>query len=157
MATWVRVEGLNNWYSSLMLTDDWDPGDAHWQLTASGQIVLGVRAVNDQQHDVDYATQPILGPSHLGQWVHIATVYDKPNNLVAHYLNGNRVLEERLQYPITLQIGSASIGNWTQTRTPFILPPIRSLNGRIDEFVILRRVLSHDEVKRMYELGKPNS
>ena len=69
----------------------------------------------------------------------------------------DRVLEERLQYPITLQIGSASIGNWTQTRTPYILPPIRSLNGRIDEFVILRRVLSHDEVKRMYELGKPNS
>ena len=34
---------------------------------------------------------------------------------------------------------------------------IRSLNGRIDEFAILSRVLSPEEIRVMYEVGKPSS
>jgi hypothetical protein len=158
MATWVRIEGLNNCYSSLMLTDDFHPEAAHWQLTASGQIILGVRSANKRQPNVDYASPAILGPSSLGQWVHIATVFDNQHRRIFHYLNGNRVSEERLHYPVTLQIGSATIGNWSQTVMPSPhLCPIRSLNGRIDEFAILRRVLTSAEIKEMYELGKPSS
>ncbi len=161
MAAWVRIEGLNHWYSSLMLTDDFDPGEAHWQLTASGQIVLGVAAADEGQRNVDYDSRPLLGPSYLGQWVHIATVYDKPRNRVSHYLNGTCVFERRLQYPITLRIGAATIGNWNWNPTAMPAMPdsstIRSLNGRIDEFVILCRVLTGAEIKEMYEEGKPSS
>jgi Concanavalin A-like lectin/glucanases superfamily len=157
MATWVRIEGLNNWYSSLMLTDDWDPGEAHWQLTSTAQIVLGVHRTNQGHHNVDYGSSPILGPSYLGQWVHIATVYDKERMTVAHYLNGNRVYEERLHFPVTLGIGPATVGNWSQTRLSDDVPRIRSLNGRMDEFVILRRVLTAAEIKEMYDVGKPSS
>jgi len=186
-ATWVRIEGLNNWFSSLILSDDWDPGEAHWQLTMHGEIELAVcetiealhdgesspapnleRQESPQDHTVwrakgsDYRTSPILGPSYLGQWVHIATVYDKDHNFVAHYLNGNCVAQKKLRLPIPLRIGSATIGNWALTKQlldkpPRILNPTRSLNGRIDEFVILQRALSGEEIKQMYELGKPDS
>ena len=35
--------------------------------------------------------------------------------------------------------------------------PIRSLNGRMDEFGIFARAMSEDEIRDMYEAGKPGS
>ncbi len=157
MATWVRIEGLDNRLSSLVLTDDWDPAEVHWQLGSTGEIVFGVHSADDGQRNVDYVSPPVLGPRDLGQWVHIATVYDKGRNRITHYLNGSSVFEERLDYPIAVQIGAATIGNWSQTRSSDHIPRIRSLNARIDEFVILRRVLTSGEIKEMYEVGKPSS
>jgi len=34
LAAWVRLEGLNYWLSALMLTDGWDLGEPHWEITA---------------------------------------------------------------------------------------------------------------------------
>jgi hypothetical protein len=157
LATWVRIEGLNKVSSSLMMTDDWDPAEAHWQLSPDGKIVFGVHAVTLDQRIVYCTSLPVLGPSYFGQWVHIATVYDPEHNVLAHYLNGNLVAQVQPKHAIPAQIGSATIGNWTPTREPYLSYPSRSLNGRIDEFLIMRRALAGDEIKRMYELGKPNS
>jgi hypothetical protein len=157
LATWVRIEGLNKESSSLMMTDDWDPADAHWRLSGDGKIIFAVHAVTSNQSTVVCYSLPVLGPSYLGQWVHIASVYDPEHKVLAHYLNGNLVAQIQPQHAIAARIGSATIGNFTPTREPYLSSPSRSLNGRIDEFLIMRRALSGDEIKRMYELGKPNS
>ena len=137
-----------------MLTDDWDLGEAHWQLTGKGEIYLGVRLPQSGVGD-GHGSPPVLGPDDLGRWIQLVTVYDKSTNMVSHYLNGERVSQGRLRVPITLRIGAASIGNWRTSHCDF--DPVRSLNGRIDEFAILRRLLSSSEIKMMFEVGKPSS
>ncbi len=155
LAAWVRIEGLNTWLSSLMLTDDWAPGSPHWQINADGQIILGVLS-EGQLGDSGHRSPTVLGPSDLGRWVHLATVYDSRRNLITHYRDGSPVSHGSLPKPTPLRIGHADIGNWNVSR-PHFPDKIRSLNGRIDEFAILRRALGDDEIRRMYELGKPNS
>jgi hypothetical protein len=159
LATWVRLEGLNTTSSSLMMTDDWDPEEAHWRLSPQGEIIFGVHAAasTPDRGAVSCHSLPVLGRGYLGQWVHIVTVYDMEQKLLSHYLNGNLVAQKSREDMIPARIGAATIGNWTPTREPFLTSPPRTLNGRIDEFVILRRALTGDEIKHMYEVGKPNS
>jgi Concanavalin A-like lectin/glucanases superfamily len=155
LAAWVRMEGLNFWLSALMLTDGWDLGEVHWQITADGELLLGVSLPDT--HDGDgHRSPPVLGPQDLGRWVHLATVYDKQTNLITHYLDGKRVSQGYLRVPTTMRIGPANLGNWNPY-PDFLRNSRRSLNGRIDEFAILRRALTDDEVRQMYEMGKPNS
>src|SRR5262249_53677488 len=40
---WVRVDSFDQKLSALMLTDGWDEGAPHWQLTDQGTVLLGVR------------------------------------------------------------------------------------------------------------------
>jgi hypothetical protein len=155
LTAWVRMEGLNFWLSALMLTDGWDLGEVHWQITANGELLLGVSLPDT--HDGDgHRSPPVLGPKDLGRWVHLATVYDKRTNLIVHYLDGKRVSQGLLRVPTTMRIGPANLGNWNPG-PDFIKNSRRSLNGRIDEFAILRRALTDDEVRRIYELGRPSS
>jgi hypothetical protein len=154
LAAWIRIEGVNNWLSSLMLTDDWEPREAHWQITVKGEIILGV--MQDDGGGDGHHSPPVIGPNDLGKWVHIVTAYDSASNCISHYLNGNIVSQGALSIPVPLRIGSANIGNWNNARYHDI-DAIRSLNGRIDEFALFRRVLSMEEIKQMYELGKPSS
>jgi Concanavalin A-like lectin/glucanases superfamily/FecR protein len=154
LAAWIRIEGVNNWLSSLMLTDDWEPREAHWQITVRGEIILGV--MQDDGGGDGHHSPPVIGPELLGHWVHIVTVYDADTNRIIHYLNGSPVSQGALSIPVPLRIGSANIGNWNNARYHDI-DAIRSLNGRIDEFAIFRRVLSKEEIKQMYDLGKPSS
>jgi hypothetical protein len=151
LAAWVRIEGFDRWLSSLMLTDDWEPGEVHWQLSDKGEMILGVR----QGTGVNYFSPAVLGPGDLGRWVLLVTVYDSGQEAVLHYLDGKPVSRHHIEATIPLRIGAAEIGNWTTRK--FSADPIRSLNGRMDEFGIFGRALSGDEVRAMYELGKPSS
>jgi Concanavalin A-like lectin/glucanases superfamily/FecR protein len=153
LAAWVRVEGLNNWLSSLMLTDGWELGEVHWQINAKGELILGVR-LGDGPDD-GHRSPPVLTPKDLGRWVHLATTYDSRRNVVTHYVDGAAVSRGALPVATLVKIGAANIGNWNAP--PTYHEPIRSLNGRIDEFVISRRALADHEISRMYEIGKPST
>jgi hypothetical protein len=153
LAAWVRVEGLNQWLSSLMLTDGWEPGEVHWQINAKGQLILGVLLGGGP--DDGHRSPTVLEPKDLGRWVHLATTYDSRRNVVTHYVNGARVSQGSLPVATTVKIGSANIGNWTAP--PTYHEPTRSLNGRIDEFVILKRAMTEQEIARVYEIGKPST
>ena len=67
----------------------------------------------------------------------IATVFDGGSNVISHYMNGTKVGEEQIPeefIPEKVEIGSASIGNWSEPRyrkTPEFA--IRNLNGKMDE------------------------
>ena len=75
-----------------------------------------------------------------------------------HYLNGEEISRDSAppeKGVDALVIGSSQIGNWglpTRSDPGFA---IRNLNGRLDEFAILKSVLSPQEVKTLYLNGKP--
>jgi hypothetical protein len=152
LACWVRVEGFDRFLSSLMLTEGHDVGEVHWQFTDTGKLLLGVKA--DAEWSQDYYSGVVLRPYDLGRWMHLACVYDRHVGIVAHYLDGRRVSTEPIRKNVTLRFGATDIGNWVPE--VFRAYRIRNLNGRVDEFALLDKALSDDEIKSMYEAGRPN-
>jgi ferric-dicitrate binding protein FerR (iron transport regulator) len=152
LACWVRINGFDRFLGSLMLTEGHDVGEIHWQFTDTGRLLLGVKA--DAKWSQDYYSGMVLDPSDVGRWIHLACVYDRETGRVSHFLNGQRVSTAAIRKNVMLRIDKAELGNWT----PEIYKDhrIRALNGRMDEFVMLKRALSDEEVIELFEAGQPN-
>ena len=97
-------------------------------------------------------------PSLAGRWLHLATVYNVDDKSVTHYLNGQSLSRDVIpdgQMVRATRLGTASIGNWSMPTRPDQEFAVRNLNGTIDEFMLLSSALSDDEIKEIYENGKP--
>ncbi|MCB1076585.1 MAG: hypothetical protein KDM64_02050 [Verrucomicrobiae bacterium] len=150
LAAWVRIEGFDRWLSSLMLTDGWEEGEIHWQISDKGELVVGVSGGQNS------FSVPVIHPRDLGRWMHLAVVVDGSGEKgkITHYVDGEVIESPEASKPFPpLRIGDAEIGNWQSEGRD---NSIRSLNGRIDEFVILGRVMSGEEIRAMCEAGRPN-
>ena len=152
LMTWVRVDYFDNRLNALLLSDGWEPHELHWELDGKGILIFALK--NGARCD----SPVVLGENQLGLWTHLATVYAPARHLLAHYVNGREV--KRIRIPATgrVVIGSANLGNYTDP------PPdvrsdrlIRSLHGRIDEFVIFDQALAAKEIQAIYDVGKPAS
>ncbi len=158
-AAWVRIDAIENRFNSLMLTDGFDPGEAHWQIDHRGRLILGVRndwRPGDRVYRThwfkDYASPPVITPEKFGRWIHLATVYDRRAQRVTHYADGAPVWSEPLAWNIALHIGEAELGNWGVVRDDDV-NPIRNLCGRMDEFALFREALSAAEIRELYRRG----
>ncbi len=174
LSCWVRIDSLQNRYNALFMADGYENGEPHWQIRDDGRMMLSVMV--DDSQDVEffnkrdrrlvrdaglhrvYYTPPIWSEDDSGQWLHLAAVYDPENRRVRQYVNGAIVSEEVIADRMLvrrLRIGAAEIGNWGQ---PFRDTPwfaVRNLDGMIDEMWVLDAALSADEIRQLYEMGKP--
>ncbi|EMI16402.1 FecR protein domain protein [Rhodopirellula maiorica SM1] len=152
LAAWVRVDGLDRLLSSLLLTDGWDAGEVHWQFDQLGQLGLSV----SQASGVAWRyTPPLVDLTRLGQWIHVASVFDGRSKTVRHYFNGQRVpCEASLDYDGPLRIGDAELCNWGRP-VDKTSHAIRNFNGRMDEFLMLGDALDENEIGQIYEAGNP--
>jgi len=151
-AAWVRVDGLDRQFNTLMLTDGYDVGEPHWQIDRAGRLVLGVHHEERVQHN--YTSAPIFDLKRLGQWVHLATVYDSAERHAQHYLNGQLIHDEKLKRLTPIRIGDAEIGNWGRPIGPTHMA-IRNFNGRMDEFSLYRVALTAAEIQQLFLAGQP--
>ena len=143
-AAWIRVDSLDRWLSSLFLTDGFDTGEVHWQISDEGRLILGIsnkRIPNTQ-------TEPVILPEDLGRWMHVAVTVDRKTHFVSHYLDGIKVMSDQRKNIPPLKLGGGEIGNWQAHNANY---PIRSFNGRIDEFIILKRAMTDSEIADLYE------
>ncbi|PQO29024.1 LamG-like jellyroll fold domain-containing protein [Blastopirellula marina] len=159
---WTRIDSLDRMFNSLFLTDSYDLGEPHWQILESGQLYFSVRpvprAVNAGPKDFKALSPKFWNPTLQGKWIHLAVAFDWDSRTIVHYLNGSelsRHLVPAEQMPPAVQIGAASIGNWELPTNPDAKFAVRNLNGRIDEFMIFSSALSSDEIRDIYENGKP--
>lgn len=156
MATWVRVHSFDRWLSSLLLTDDFNTGALHWQLSDKGEMIVGARfkSVGATFEDVAYNayTPKLLGPEDFGRWVHFAMVYDPNSQKVNQYLNGELVHAHDIPVLQTIKLGNCEIGNWSKRSGE---NGLRSLNGRMDEFMIFSSAFDSQQIKELYLNGKP--
>ncbi|MEP3478199.1 MAG: LamG-like jellyroll fold domain-containing protein [Fuerstiella sp.] len=150
-STWVRVDGLDRLRNSLLLTDGFRKNGIHWQLRQDGSLNLGMRYANNRAHN--YLTKPIFDLFRLGQWVHLATVYDTEEARVSHYVNGQLAHRQGLKrYAVgKLKIGKATIGNWSGRGAS----DVRNFNGCMDELIVFGEALNDEEIRGIYELGRP--
>lgn len=158
---WVRIDSLDRWYNSLFLTDNYNQGEPHWQILDTGQIYFSVRPAKRGTKgppDRKVLSPSFWKPSMSGKWLHLATTYEVESKLTTHYLNGEVLHAESIpesQLVQTTRIGVATIGNWSESTLPDARFAIRNLNGRIDEFAIFAAALKAEEIKEMYDHGKP--
>ena len=153
-AAWIRLDALQEAISALLLTDRYEEGNPHWQITQEGQLALGVSHGDaDIRSRNKYRSPPVFGPDQLGTWTHVATVYDHSKGLVTHYVNGQSVSRQEMLVRLPLRIEAAEIANWVVPRETGA-EPIRNFNGRIDEFLLFREALEPHEIRQMYEAGR---
>lgn len=173
-ACWVRIDSLEHAYNALFMSDGYETGEVHWQIRNDGRVMFSVMVDDTQSRthfsEVEqqmvrtaglsrvYYSDSIWDVSKSGQWVHLVAVYDPANRRVLQYANGRQIGAAEIidLFSIdTLRIGPAEIGNWGQ---PFRKTPsfaVRNLNGSIDEMAVFGKALPADEVKKLYEQGRP--
>lgn len=139
----VRIQGFDRWLSSLILTDGFDPGEIHWQISDRGEMILGIGAALP---GINTYSPPVIRPADLGRWLQVAVTIDRRSGEVIHYLDGEEVAREIKREIPPLRFGNAEIGNWQSQASSH---PIRSFNGRIDEFMIFQRALSAAEIEQL--------
>lgn len=158
-ACWVKIDSLDRWYNSLFLTDSYQRGEPHWQILDTGQLFFSVRlggGPGKGHHKV--LSPPFWDASLSGRWLHLATTYDVETKTTTHFLNGEKLSEERIPDQLFVQhtcIGKATIGNWSSPTRPEADFAIRNLNGSMDEFVLFRDALKPDEIRALFIQGSP--
>ena len=162
--TWVKIDSLDRWYNSLLLTDGHELHEPHWQIMDDGRLFFSVKAherLANRKGKFD-DKQEVFSPSFWtpalsGKWVQIAVTYDGASGTAVHYVNGEalhrEVLEENMRVN-TVKVGPASIGNWSEPKRDDPHFAVRNLNGSMDEFAIFNEALSAEEIQDLYEKGR---
>jgi hypothetical protein len=151
LMTWVRVDAIERPFHGLMMTDGWQHGSVHWQITQSGRVRLGIHGDRTSK---DYDTEPVFPAASLGRWIHLCTVYDKSSREVVHYVDGRVSARHPLKFDTALRLGNVELGNWGSPIEGSHYG-IRHLNGRMDEFLLFGKALREDEVRELYLVGAP--
>ncbi|MCF6311282.1 MAG: FecR domain-containing protein [Verrucomicrobiales bacterium] len=153
---WVRIDGMDRLWVSLLLTDDWKLGSPHWQIEQTGEMILGV---GTRGGNPNFYSKKEIGFEDLGRWMFLATVFDSEKLEVRHLIDGRVVsrapivdLEKRLP----LKFGAMEMGNY---HPPGVAGTknVRNFNGRIDEFMLFNRALSDEELNEIFQVGRPDA
>lgn len=150
LAAWVRIDGLDRPLCSLMLTDGFDSGEVHWQFNSRGELGMAIEGTSLN----DYS-RPLVDLNDLGKWIHVASTYDRQAGQVHQYFNGELIGSFTVTDTVAARFGAAELGNWGKS-IDHTASQIRNFNGRMDEFVLYRAALTGEEIRAMYEAGRPD-
>jgi|GEM_PF-511601 len=158
MMSWVRLDQHPYGEHALFHSDHWHrDGQVHWLVAQNCQVRFSlhrggrdpVREVGELYHWPE-STRTIVND--IGRWVHLAVTYHADRQAVRFYINGefdSETIDPDIRQAV---LGSAQIGNWRNDNPAF---PNRRLCGRMDEFVILRRMLTDREISEYYKSSTP--
>lgn len=158
MLAWVRLDRLPNAMQSIYHGHGYDeqPGTVHWLVRqGTGTMLLPVsgtrRLAFDPSKEADklktYPGSQHSLSSSVGRWTLMAVTYDSETGTVRFFQDGRLDNEERVIPGVTARFGEARLGNWNRQE--------RVLSGRLDDFVVLSRVLPADEIHAFFESTKP--
>ncbi|MDF1756545.1 MAG: hypothetical protein P1U89_27415 [Verrucomicrobiales bacterium] len=163
LSAWLRMDALTGRIQALLLTDGYQVGRAHWQVSREGNLRLGLRLPGSlkvrkkaQPITSGYGSPVIFGPRTIGTWNFVCSVYDRTNGTVSHYMNGREVSSEPLAFDQPIQLGNAEIGNWGMPYNPdSVKYEIRNFVGRFDTVTAWSAALDSEEIRRIYLETRP--
>lgn len=147
IATWLKLDRLDFVFNAILNSDGYDLGHVHLQLTRQGHPRGGVAVAGP------YDERLVGSPVPLGQWTHVVSVLSRETRSHRVYVNGVLTLERRWRTDQILRPGSCRLGNWLALEGDQVAN--RALRGRVDELAIWNRNLSVDEIKKLFEIGRP--
>jgi len=147
-----------------MTSDREGPGSLRWTISHDGKVRLGManESDGDEANWIVGISPQVITTNRLGQWLMLATTYD--GKTMCHYLDGQLVWSGAIAGPSTSSFDWVEIGNWVATPD---LPAFswaksrnkdffnRHLKGCIDEVAVLSRAMPGDEIRKLYQLGRP--
>jgi hypothetical protein len=149
MSTWINIDRFDQPISSIIVSNDWDVhGDFYWHMNRQGNLWMGYRG--DKRFIKSY-TQKIP----TGQWIHLAGSVSIPKERVRLYLNGDLIGYGGIDPSSYNKMvpGMCRMGNWGTSNVEERIKE-RALRGKIDQFSIWQKELTHEEVEELVELGK---
>jgi hypothetical protein len=137
------------------MCDGFAPRTIHWLIRKDG--VLGLTIVGERPGDFQiFASPPVLPFDQFGLWQNVAVVLDGNSGRVSHYVNGELVSEKPLRIQPPFRIDVAELGNWNARGVPgHDAALIRNFSGAMDEFFLFSRALGGDEIRALYDDGRP--
>lgn len=146
-ATRLKLDRLDFVFNAILNSDGYDLGHVHLQLTRQGHPRGGVAVAGP------YDERLVGSPVPLGQWTHVVSMLSRETRSHRVYVNGVLTLERRWRTDQILRPGSCRLGNWLALEGDQVAN--RVLRGRVDELAIWNRNLSVDEIKKLFEIGRP--
>lgn len=148
LLAWMRVDALSSGMTALMAVEEERVGAVNWLITERGQMRMEVgRDLGRRKLDWEAVnSDPVVTRDRYGQWLLLATTFD--GSTIRHFMNGQPCGRGASFKPPSLQIGMAEIGNGRA-------PAMHHLNGAIDEFVIVGRVMREEDLHDYFERGRP--
>ncbi len=152
MATWVRLDRLRKDFNPIVQVPAKTKGALTWGIDGRGRMLL--RSHRGSEF-VEYASSVVFLTKKIGHWIHLATTCDDQDNKVTHYLDGRPYSRENLRGNAPMSVDGGELGNVISDGKASAGG--RNLRGTIDEFIVFRQALSSDEIRRLYEIGRPYS
>lgn len=163
---WLRIDNLVNLSNALAITETMQLGEVHWQVYRDGRVALSSRSGSGGTVDQSWdrgLSPAVFTSERLGRWTHLTSVYDSALRTINHYVDGEFVSATPIKRPVLLKLGAVEIGNWgvrvdqpkwasMKNSSPAYLS--RHWTGSIDEFALLSRALTPDEIRRYYQQGR---
>jgi hypothetical protein len=154
--SWVRVDALPNRWNALALVDTFKTGETHWQIRRDGSLELSVRLDGGKPAWDHLVSGPVITQHYFGKWIQLAAVCDSKTGIMSLYFNGRVVAAKFMARRHPLTLGNVELCNWrTYTKKVSADYSLREFHGRMDEFALLSRPLTTEEIRRQYELGRP--
>jgi hypothetical protein len=150
LLAWVRVDALPNAHQALLAPDATAEGTVRWGVSNRGELRLAIaRRLGRPEFDWEVViSPPVVTPERLGRWMMLAVTFD--GRSVRHYVDGEPVKTGQSFDPGSLSIGPADAGNG-RSATP------RFLRGRMDELAVLGRAMTPQEIRNLYDAGRPDA
>ncbi len=163
---WLRIDKLVNLSNALAITESMQQGEVHWQVYRDGRVALSARsgsgATVDQSWDRGLSPA-IFTAERLGKWTHLVSVYDSRARTISHYVNGEFLSATPIKRPLPLKLGAVEVANWgvkvdeptwASLKNAGSAYLSRHWNGSVDEFALLSRAMSGEEIRRYYDQGR---
>jgi len=147
LSVWAKLDRLDSSLTAIFNADGFSAREYHWQIMDDGAVLSAAARI------FRFASpDSVIVP---GQWMHLVTTYDSEENRNRCFVNGELVLDRvAAGEGLPLRFGQANLGHWGQ---PLGWPKKRGFRGRMDEFFVQKRAMTPEEVRRVYEVGKPVS
>lgn len=153
LSAWVQVHSLNTRQnqSSLCMSQGIEVGGVHWQVLHDGSICLGIVATARPQVTDDYISPVVFTPERFGRWTHVAAVFDTAAKQVRFFVDGRRLAAFPMKRAVVPRPALAELGNWIPASDYRGAHLVRNFVGCMDDFSLVARALSDEEILRLAE------
>ena len=147
IGAWININQQPNELTSILSSDGWgNPGQIHFKTNRAGGLHCSMPSINSLP--TEYASLVANN-----RWIFVSAQIQATDGGTSSLCRVNGEKTSFKNGPTTkIQPGKVKMGNWYDDNLNKFE---RNLCGKIDEFMIWDRCLSAQEIKGLYEAGKP--
>lgn len=150
LAAWIKIDSLPLTVAPIICAEPLSLGAACWSINKQGKLTLRVKSAKELNV---YESAVAFGKERVGRWTHVATTLDAKSKMISHYVNGRSFSHEKMSELVPLNFEKSLLGHSSSLPEG---PKGVALRGSIDEFVLFEEAYQEDEIRRLYEIGRPN-